>query len=138
MRPTLDLRTLGATRPREYALRYLFGGIVTVGTGLITHAYGPSIGGLFLAFPAILPASLTLVKRHDGRCEAASAARGACLGGVALSVFAVVALATTRAHWPSSAALGAATTVWMITAVGLWFLAIKLHAKLSVRRRTRT
>jgi hypothetical protein len=34
-----------------------FGGICTVGAGLIAKPYGAGIGRLFLAFPAIFPAS---------------------------------------------------------------------------------
>jgi hypothetical protein len=39
-------------------------GAITAAAGLIAGLYGPTIGGLFLAFPSILPASLTLVA-HD-------------------------------------------------------------------------
>src|SRR5689334_2494674 len=63
----------------EYALRFTFGGAITVCATLVARRYGPSIGGLFLAFPAILPASITLVKRHAGRRQAADDARGAIL-----------------------------------------------------------
>ena len=54
----------------EYALRFAAGGAITAITGLIAQRWGPAVGGLFLAFPAILPASLTLVKQHDGRRRA--------------------------------------------------------------------
>jgi Protein of unknown function (DUF3147) len=46
-------------------VRFLFGGICTVGAGLIARRYGPGIGGLFLAFPAIFPASATLIQTHE-------------------------------------------------------------------------
>lgn len=55
---------LRRTRWYEYALRFFFGGAVTVGAGLIAKFYGPVFGGLFLAFPAIFPASATLVQKH--------------------------------------------------------------------------
>src|SRR5262249_24539972 len=67
---------LRKTRAWEYGLRFVLGGVVTACTGLVVHAFGPSIGGLFLAFPAFLPASLTLVRQHDGRAEAVDDARG--------------------------------------------------------------
>jgi hypothetical protein len=47
--------------------------------------------GAAQAFPAILPASLTLVARHDGRKQAVAEAGGAILGAVALGVFAATA-----------------------------------------------
>src|SRR6185437_11521678 len=33
--------------------------------GLVAQRWGPSISGLFLAFPAIFPASATLVEKHE-------------------------------------------------------------------------
>ncbi len=77
MKPELALAQLKDTRPWEYAVRFAFGGAIAVITGVIGHLWGPWIAGLFLAFPAILPASLTLVKQHDGRCKAIDDARGA-------------------------------------------------------------
>jgi hypothetical protein len=40
----------------EWAVRFLFGGAVCVAAGLIARRFGPGVGGLFLAFPAIFPA----------------------------------------------------------------------------------
>lgn len=62
---TIDLSDLRRTQPHEYAVRFLFGGLITMVAGLIAHHFGPSAGGLFLAFPAIFPASATLVERHE-------------------------------------------------------------------------
>ena len=53
------------TKWYEYALRFLFGGATTVVTGVPASRYGPVFGGLFLAFPAIFPASATLVEKHE-------------------------------------------------------------------------
>ena len=117
--PTFDAGGLRKTRPRDYVVRFVFGGIVTVATGLIARAYGPSIGGLFLAFPAILPASFTLLKEHDGRREATEAARGAVLGALALVPFALVALWASSRHRPAIA-LALATAVWIATSVTIW------------------
>ncbi len=43
-------------------MRFLFGGIVTAIAGLVAQHYGPVIAGILLAFPAIFPASATLLK----------------------------------------------------------------------------
>src|ERR1700728_4797006 len=48
---------LGQTRWYEYLVRFLLGGAMTVVAGLIAARFGPVIGGLFLAFPAIFPAA---------------------------------------------------------------------------------
>ncbi|HEX3854431.1 MAG TPA: DUF3147 family protein [Polyangiaceae bacterium] len=111
----------GLKRPKawEHALRFAFGGTVAVGAALIGKAFGPSAGGLFLAFPAILPATITLVKKHDGRAQAVDDARGARLGALALICFAVVTL-TLHRHGATLSLL-AAVLAWFAAAFLLWF-----------------
>jgi hypothetical protein len=60
----LNLPALRETHWYEYLIRFVLGGAMTVITGLIAARFGPIIGGLFLAFPAIFPASVTLVEKH--------------------------------------------------------------------------
>jgi hypothetical protein len=55
----IDTSELGQSRWQDYLLRFLFGGTVTALAGVIAKRFGPGIGGLFLAFPAILPAAAT-------------------------------------------------------------------------------
>jgi hypothetical protein len=117
--PSLHIESLAKTRWSEYAIRFAFGGAVTVATGLIAHAYGPGIGGLFLAFPAILPASLTLLKEHDGRDEAAAAADGSRLGAIGLLAFALVTAALAATTAPPLT-LAAATLAWAFASILLW------------------
>jgi hypothetical protein len=100
-------------------VRFAFGGLVTVATGLVAHRWGPAIAGLFLAFPSILPASLTLVKQHDGRSCAADDARGARLGTAGLAAFAVV-VAAGAGHLPAPLLLAAASVAWLLAGVLLW------------------
>lgn len=118
-KPELMLEGIKKPAAWEYILRFMFGGVVTVCTGLVAKRYGPAVGGMFLAFPAILPASLTLMKRHDGRACATDDARGARLGALALAGFAAV-VAGTAEHWPPVLSLAAATAVWLALAVTLW------------------
>jgi hypothetical protein len=80
------------------------GCLITVATGMIAKKYGPGIGGLFLAFPAILPASATLIEKHEkqkkerlrmhgstrARQAVAIDAAGAAIGSIGLLVFALV------------------------------------------------
>lgn len=119
MIPSLDFSAPRRIRPWEYVVRFAFGGAVTVCTGLIVRAYGPRIGGLFLAFPAILPASLTLLKQHDGRQQAAQAVAGARLGAAALIVFAEVTLWLTPDH-SAAGTLALASAGWGVASVALW------------------
>ena len=51
----------------EYLVRFALGGTATVFTGLISRRFGASVGGLFLALPAIFCASATLIEKHEIR-----------------------------------------------------------------------
>src|SRR6202050_1816764 len=93
MRIRIDVASLKQIEWHEYLTRFLLGGVVTVATGLVAKHFGPIIGGLFLAFPAILPAGATLIEKHErdkkrragipltirGRLAAALDARGAAM-----------------------------------------------------------
>ena len=88
----------------EYLIRFALGGAVTVFTGLISSRYGPSVGGLFLALPAIFCASATLIEKHEirrkreagfagerrGQGAAAVEAAGAALGALGMLGFVIV------------------------------------------------
>jgi hypothetical protein len=130
-----DFSALRKTKWYEYAVRFIFGGLVTVATGMIAKIYGPSVGGLFLAFPAIFPASLSLVDKHTrekkeragmdganrGRAAAALDAKGSAIGTLGLLAFAA---ATT--HWLPNLqgwkALPIALAIWLLVSAFVWRL----------------
>jgi len=122
MTPSIDLKALRQTRLSETLVRFAFGGAMTAATGFIAQGFGPVVGGLFLAFPAVLPATLTLVARHSGRSKAVEEAGGAILGAVALGAFAAIGwfIAARAAAWTT---ILAAATVWIVTASALWVVA---------------
>ncbi len=135
MRVRIKLSALRETRWHEYLLRFLFGGLITAVAGVIASHYGPVIGGLFLAFPAIFPASATLVEKHErarkerkglagqkrGRDAAAVDAAGAAVGSGGLLAFAAVVwcLAPVIAPWKM---LALATLVWGCAAALAWVI----------------
>lgn len=125
MKPELNIHGLSQPRPWEYALRFLFGGAVAVVASLVSRKLGDFGGGLALAFPAILPAALTLVKQHDGRQQAADDARGACLGAIALAAFALVVLLGATSG--PATALPLAMLAWVSVATGAWWLSYGRH-----------
>lgn len=87
----LDVR--GLLRPDwgQLAPRFGFGAVIAVGAGLVGIRWGPRAGGVFLAFPALLPAALTLLERSKGVAQTEIDAVGAGLGAVAILLFALVA-----------------------------------------------
>ena len=104
MRLKLKLDSLKETKPTEYVSRFVFGGVVTVLAGFVADHYGPVLGGLFLAFPGIFPAGVSLVEKHktlrekaegklgiwSARGQASVEATGASVGTLGLMGFAVV------------------------------------------------
>jgi len=120
MKPEVDLHGLSKPKLWEYALRFCFGGLVALLASLTAKSLGDFAGGLALAFPAILPAALTLVKEHDGRQQAAEDARGARFGAAGLIAFGI--LIYLSANSSPALALPMALLTWAATASGLWWL----------------
>jgi hypothetical protein len=133
MRIRINFASLKQTQWHEYLTRFLLGGTITVATGLIAQHFGPVIGGLFLAFPAIFPSGATLIEKHErekkrragiphtlrGRLAAALDARGAAMGSVALAAFGFVIWRYLPGH-NAAGILIAAVAVWLALAVLLW------------------
>src|ERR1039457_5725039 len=76
MRIGLDVSSMQHFRWRDFAVRFVFGGIVTALAGLIATRYGPGVAGLFLAFPAMFPAGATLIEKQEREKKPSSAAYG--------------------------------------------------------------
>jgi hypothetical protein len=131
----VDTSALNQIRWRELALRFFFGGLITAAAGLIAKEYGPGVGGLFLAFPAIFPASATLIEKHEkerkkkygldgskrGREAASVDAAGSAMGSLGLLVFAVLVWQFVPSHraW---VVLSAATLSWLTASLVTWSL----------------
>lgn len=121
-RVEVDPKALGKNTWKSYTIRFVFGGVITFITGLITARFGPVVGGLFLAFPAILPASLTLVKKHDGEEKAGDDALGSIAGTFGLAAFGGViwGLGDKLAAWQ---ALLCAAAAWTVVGISIWVVA---------------
>jgi hypothetical protein len=133
MRVKIDPSVLGQTKWHDYAIRFLFGGLITAAAGIIAKNFGPVIGGLFLAFPAIFPAGATLIEKHEKQkkekqglqgttrgVEAASIdAAGSAMGSIGLLVFAFLVWKVLPNHAPWLV-LAAATLIWLTVSVLVW------------------
>src|SRR5262249_11248410 len=128
-----NLAALRRIKFSEYATRFLFGGFVTLGAALLAEKYGPAVGGLFLAFPAIFPAGITLIAKHEeqrkrkagfdgrrrGQQAAALDARGAVIGACGLLFFAFT-VHLLLPVLPTAAVLGLATVAWLASSITIW------------------
>ncbi|HEY2731292.1 MAG TPA: DUF3147 family protein [Polyangia bacterium] len=133
MKLKFDFQPLRQTSWRGHLLRFAMGGAVTVGTGLVAKAFGPIVGGVFLAFPAIFPVGLMMVEKlqnesagpgargHRARRAAIAQAVGAAVGSLGLAGFAAAAwLGLERVG--AGLALPLALAAWAVAAVGGWYL----------------
>jgi Protein of unknown function (DUF3147) len=131
----VKFEALKGIKLHEWLVRFFFGGAVCVLAGLVAKRFGPEIGGLFLAFPAIFPAGASMVEAHEkkhkarvgldgvnrGRTVAGLDAAGAALGCFGLAGFAVTC-------WVCLPRLGTAvvfalaTLLWVVLSVSVWLL----------------
>jgi hypothetical protein len=123
----------------EHVVRFGLGGLSGVFAGAVAQRYGPTTGGLFLAFPAIFCASAALIEEHErkrkeakglqgarrGQQAAALDAAGAGWGSIALGVFGLCV------WWlaPTSPvkSLCAAAIGWLVVALLAWELRRRLR-----------
>ncbi|MBD2097947.1 DUF3147 family protein [Trichocoleus sp. FACHB-591] len=126
----VDLSKLKQMRWSDYAIRFVFGGLVTMLTGVLAYRYGPSIGGLFMAFPAVLPASITLIEKHENIDAAGADTAGAALGSIGLITFAIAVWYFVD-RWSASVVLIAATLIWLVVAITLWLVSTAISKSLK-------
>lgn len=134
MMVNVKLSSLKDGRWYEYLVRFVLGGAATVVTGVIAEIWGPEIGGLFLALPAMLCASATMVEGHERRHKkerglkgakraedaAALDAAGAAAGSIALIMFAAaVYFAAPLIGWLS---LPLALAIWALASLTSWYI----------------
>jgi Protein of unknown function (DUF3147) len=132
---------LGESRWYEYLARFVPGGLTTVVAGVVADLYGPQMGGLFLAFPAIFCASATLIEKHErqrkkergvaghsgNRCDGARAS-GAALGGIGLAAFALAVWLLAPEYGLASLVIG--SIAWILVSVTGW----RLHQEIRHSR----
>ncbi|SFJ07997.1 DUF3147 family protein [Bradyrhizobium sp. cf659] len=135
----LSSSSLKQTHWYEYGVRFVLGGLATVLAGLVGAHFGETVGGLFLALPAVFCASATLIESHErrakekagldgrrrGREAAALDAAGASLGSIGLAAFAAVFYITVPAS--TVGAFVAAVAIWAAVSVSIWWLRRKLR-----------
>jgi hypothetical protein len=139
MHVSVDFGKLKMTTPSDYVSRFVFGGLVTVAATLIANRFGPVVGGLFLAFPGILPPGLTLVEKHVvekkaragkggirfGRAESSVEAAGASAGSLGLIAFGF-AIWKSMSVYPLLRSLSISFGVWLVVSFSAWWIRKRL------------
>ena len=153
MTPKLSFSALKDSRWYEYLVRFALGGLATVVTGLISKAFGPAVGGIFLALPAIFCASAALIEKHEtrrkhdtgkrgkrrGQQAAALDAAGAALGSFGMLAFAGCFALVVTTH--AALAFAAASLAWLAIALLAWWgwrqlRHVRRHRHVMARRAT--
>ncbi|MBV9008042.1 MAG: DUF3147 family protein [Verrucomicrobia bacterium] len=130
----IDPSSLKQCKWHDYVVRFAFGGAITAIAGIIAARFGPIVGGLFLAFPAIFPASATLAEKQErerkeklglhgeqrARRAVGAQAAGAVIGSIGLMTFActVWLLLPRLSAW---LVLALATVLWFGVSAVLWY-----------------
>lgn len=130
-----DLSSLRRMRAGDWAVRFVLGGAVTVVAGLLAKYFGPVFGGVFLAFPAILCASATLIEKHEKQKKAQAGMKGLVrarrasaldisgseLGSIGLAAFALCAWKELPTH-SAALILPASALLWLAVSTVLWWM----------------
>jgi hypothetical protein len=116
----LKPRKLRKITTSEMVTRFGFGSLAATVAGVIALTLGNRVGGLFLAFPSILPASITLIAKQHGREKAEIDAAGATIGALSLIGFAATSLVLIG-HLPIVAVEGCALAVWFAVSAVVYF-----------------
>jgi uncharacterized membrane protein (GlpM family) len=114
-------------KPKDWLIRFAFGAGTSTVAGVLSLITGPVIAGSFLAFPAILLASLSLVAEEDGAAQSRDDARGATAGALGLIAFAAVGAAA-FGQLATAAVFALTPLVWAVVSLGGYGIAWSIGA----------
>jgi hypothetical protein len=120
--PRLQPAKLKEVDASDLVVRFAFGALISVVASVVS-LWNAKAGGMFLAFPAILPATLTLIEKKQSKQEAEEDVEGATLGAVAMFAFAATATWALTAL-PAGLSLAAASGAWLTVAALLYVVVV--------------
>lgn len=86
----VDLGQLREIHKTDLLIRFASGATISLAAGAVGLIFGARIGGILLAFPAILPATLTLIARKEGERHSFHDLQGTVAGACGLVGFGIV------------------------------------------------
>ena len=107
--------------------RFLIGGLVVSVFATIGGLFKPtSFAGLFGAAPSVALATLALAILKDGKTFAGSECRSMMAGAAGLCLYSIlVSQLLSRFRLSALTATLSATSLWLLTAFGLWWLLLR-------------
>ncbi len=117
----LDVGELSKVSASDLAIRFAFGAAISIVSGLSGIVLGSIVGGMLLAFPAIAPATLTLIEKKEGNAAAVHDVGGAVFGGIGLVAFALCG-AYLFEGLPDPVVLRSCLAAWSAVSVGFYVL----------------
>ena len=120
-------RNLPGIQPMQILFRFVIGGLVVSLFAAFGDAVKPkSFAGLFAAAPSVAMATLGLTIMTEGKFFAATEARSMIFGAVALFLYAAATVRLMMKHKLDAApAAISALAVWMICAIGAWYVLLR-------------
>ena len=111
----------------EILIRFFVGGLVVSAFALVSDLFNPiTFAGLFGAAPSVALASLALIVARQGKDVAATEVRSMIVGAVALLLYAWLVSYLLLRHKRSALIVSlAALPVWVVAAVGLWYVVLR-------------
>jgi hypothetical protein len=111
----------------QILFRFIIGGLVVSLFAAFADALKPkSFAGLFAAAPSVAIGTLGLTILSEGKLFAAVEARSMIFGAIALFFYAMVAMRLmTRYKLNAAPAAFSAIAVWMICAMGAWYILLR-------------
>jgi len=124
-----DVQRLRDASVKDLGIRFAFGAGASTVAAIVGGVVGPTLGGAFLAFPAILPATLTLLEQKHGTEDAIHDQRGAVLGAIGLIAFALAG-AFLFDRFAAAVVLLTASVAWVVVSVGIYLAVARYrHAR---------
>ena len=111
----------------QFLIRFIVGGAVVSLFAAFGDAVKPkSFAGLFAAAPSVAMATLGLTIMTEGKLFAATESRSMIFGAIALFLYAAAAIRLMMKYKVDAArAAILALTVWMICAMGSWYVLLR-------------